>query len=79
MAADSVFRWLNGAIIVGMEEPPEERQLEEKESRDYAKWAQSEDKFWGNMKRREGFGLVAMVLFILAWLLFDLPKHLTSQ
>jgi hypothetical protein len=31
------------------------------------------------MQRREGFGFVAMALFVLIWLLFDLPKHLTSQ
>ena len=47
-----------------------------KQSPDYAKWAQSEDRFWGNMRRREGFGLLAMALFVIIWLVFDLPKHL---
>ena len=71
------LRRLNGGMIVGMDEPQEQKPPEEKEElQDYAKWAQSEDRFWGNMRRREGFGLLAMVLFVIAWLVFDLPKHL---
>ena len=31
------------------------------------------------LRRREGFGLVAMALFVIIWLLFDLPKHLFSE
>jgi hypothetical protein len=54
-----------------MEPLPEERD----EGREYAKWARSEERFWGKMQRRDGIWLLAMIVFFILWLVFDFPKH----
>jgi len=59
-------------MIDGMDEQPEQRN----EPQGYEKWARSVDRFWGRMKCRESIGLIVMVLFVIIWLVFDLPKHL---
>lgn len=52
-------------------EPPEDKE----EIQAYEQWARSEEKFWGKMRRRDGFWLLAMVLLFIFWRLFDYPRH----